>query len=213
MNIYITRHGKTIWNQEGRFQGRKNSDLTKDGIRDAYSLQVHIQDLNIDKIYSSPIKRAKQTTELIFSNRKEIPILYDDRIQEMGFGDWEGKLISEIIEEDTLMYHNLWNHPLQFSGCPNGEDYQQVEKRVYAFLHQMIAENNKHSIFIVTHGMIYVTLMAYFKRLQIKDYPLINKKVVRGCSLTTIKYSNGNFIIEKEGDESFLVKDQMTKYQ
>ena len=51
MKLYITRHGKTKWNTEGRFQGTKDSSLNQQGIKDAYCLKEYSKDLNIDAIY------------------------------------------------------------------------------------------------------------------------------------------------------------------
>ena len=60
MKIYITRHSKTIWNQEKRLQGRNDSPLTQEGIENAYALKDYISDISFDKVYTSPILRAKK---------------------------------------------------------------------------------------------------------------------------------------------------------
>lgn len=60
MKIYITRHSKTLWNQEKRLQGWQDSPLTDEGVEDAKLLKQRLQSLKIDYCYSSPIGRAKK---------------------------------------------------------------------------------------------------------------------------------------------------------
>ena len=82
MKIYVTRHSLTLWNEEKRLQGWKDSPLTKQGIKDAQKLGEFIKDYPINQIYSSPIERAYQTTVHIFPNRE---IIKDERLKEMNF--------------------------------------------------------------------------------------------------------------------------------
>ena len=58
MKIYITRHGETKWNIQGRMQGWKNSDLTEKGIENAKKLGKSLKEINFDCIYSSPSGRG-----------------------------------------------------------------------------------------------------------------------------------------------------------
>ena len=95
MKIYITRHSKTKWNEEKRLQGRKDSPLTKEGIDNAFALKDHLNSFKFDYIYSSPIDRAYHTAQILFDNR----IIKDNRLMEMNFGEFEGKYISELLNE------------------------------------------------------------------------------------------------------------------
>ena len=104
MKIFITRHSKTLWNQEKKLQGWKDSPLTKEGINDALLLKKRIKDISIDYCYSSPINRAKQTSEILFDH-----VILDDRLKEMNFGIYEGKNIAELLNDKQ--YDDLWNHP------------------------------------------------------------------------------------------------------
>ncbi|EQB85893.1 hypothetical protein M918_16965 [Clostridium sp. BL8] len=72
--LYITRHGETLWNTEGRMQGWNDSPLTDLGIKQAEWLRDRIQDEKIDAIYSSPSNRAFKTAEIVRGGR-EIEII------------------------------------------------------------------------------------------------------------------------------------------
>ena len=78
MKIYITRHSKTLWNEQKRLQGRLDSPLTQEGIDNALALKKYLTDnaLQFDCVYSSPIPRAYQTACLLFGQEK---VITDDR--------------------------------------------------------------------------------------------------------------------------------------
>lgn len=209
MKIYITRHGKTEWNVEGRFQGAKDSPLVKSGIDDALSLNQYIKGEKFDAIYTSPLGRAKQTSQLVFPNQT---IIDDKRLEEMNFGIFEGMKTEEIFESYGELYDNLWNHPEQFTRCPNGgESYADVKKRIISFLEEVKSQNYE-KIFIVTHGMYFVCLLGYILGYEPKDFVKINRYIVRGCSLTVIEENNGHYEIIKLGDDHYLKKEAKTSF-
>lgn len=106
LNIYLTRHGQTEWNLEGRMQGWGNGELTEEGINDAIALGKRLKDVPIDVIYSSSSKRAYHTAELIKGSRN-IPIKQGDLFREMSFGDWEGRFRNEIEKEYEQEYQSF----------------------------------------------------------------------------------------------------------
>ena len=133
MNIYITRHSKTVWNQEKRLQGRKDSPLIKEGIENAVALKEYIKDISFDCVFSSPIERAYYTAKLLTDNE----IIKDDRLMEMNFGILEGKKIEDILKEDYEVYNNMWNHPELFERILEGESYDEVQSRLHSFFEDL----------------------------------------------------------------------------
>ena len=87
--LYIMRHGKTDWNTLGKLQGRTDIPLNDEGRAMAEKARTEYRDVHFDVCYCSPLSRAKETAE-IFLKGREIPILPDDRLVEMGFGRYEG---------------------------------------------------------------------------------------------------------------------------
>ena len=136
MKIFITRHSKTLWNQEKKLQGWKDSPLTKEGINDALLLKKRIKDISIDYCYSSPINRAKQTSEILFDH-----VILDDRLKEMNFGIYEGKNIAELLNDKQ--YDDLWNHPDDDTRLPGGESYKEVQKRLLDFIDEIYKKYRK----------------------------------------------------------------------
>ncbi len=89
MKLYIIRHGETSWNAEGRLQGQTDIPLNENGIRLAKITGEALKEVPFDLAISSPLKRARQTAELVLAGR-QVPVLEDARIEELSFGSWEG---------------------------------------------------------------------------------------------------------------------------
>lgn len=89
MEILLTRHGQTEWNVLGKVQGRADIELNEKGIQQAEETGEALKNEKIDLIICSPLKRAKQTADIICKNRK-IPIIYDEDVIERDFGEFEG---------------------------------------------------------------------------------------------------------------------------
>lgn len=199
--IYLTRHGETEWNIEKRLQGRGDSPLTKDGIQRAKELRDRIKNIDIDVIYSSPIKRALNTANILRGN-KNIDIVTDDSLMEMCFGDYEGKKIDIVQEENPSWDINLIMQGNVEICAPNGENLKEVRERISKLMNKIIAENIGKSILIVTHGITLKALMYYFKD---ED---VNSEVMGQATLTKINIDEkNNFYIEFKNDDShFSIK-------
>lgn len=199
--IYLTRHGETEWNIEKRLQGRGDSPLTENGIQRAKELRDRIKNIDIDVIYSSPIKRALNTANILRGN-KNIDIVTDDSLMEMCFGDYEGKKIDIVQEENPSWDINLIMQGNVEICAPNGENLKEVRERISKLMNKIIAENMGKSILIVTHGITLKALMYYFKD---KD---VNSEVMGQATLTKINIDEkNNFYIEFKNDDShFSIK-------
>lgn len=199
--IYLTRHGETEWNIEKRLQGRGDSPLTENGIQRAKELRDRIKNIDIDVIYSSPIKRALNTANILRGN-KNIDIVTDDSLMEMCFGDYEGKKIDIIQKENPSWDINLIMQGNVEICAPNGENLKEVRERISKLMNKIIAENIGKSILIVTHGITLKALMYYFKD---ED---VNSEVMGQATLTKINIDEkNNFYIEFKNDDShFSIK-------
>ena len=90
MKLYLIRHGETDWNKERKLQGKSDIELNTFGRTLARKTAKHLRDLSFDLAITSPLKRAKETAEILLEGR-EIPLLEDERLAEMGFWMfWKG---------------------------------------------------------------------------------------------------------------------------
>lgn len=206
MKLYITRHSKTLWNQEKRLQGWQDSPLTKEGINDALLLKERIKNLTIDHCYSSPINRAKQTSEILFDH-----VILDDRLKEMNFGLYEGKNITELLNDKQ--YDALWNQPDDNTRLPGGESYIEVQTRLQNFIDDIYQKYSNKTIFITIHGMLFIILHGLILDYKTSDLVKINQHVIRGCSLSEVEYDGKNFNIKYIGDDSHLENVEIISYK
>ena len=93
MKLYFTRHGKTEWNQQKRFQGMTgDSPLLPTSYDEIKQLGQYLQDIPFEKIYSSPLLRAKNTARGIQQELNHpVEIVYTDTLKELGLGRLEGQ--------------------------------------------------------------------------------------------------------------------------
>ena len=98
--IVFLRHAKTKMNEQGLFCGVIDTDITEDGRKEAEKMRENFKTFHFDAIYCSPLKRTKQTLEIIFPNKKFIE---DKGFTEISLGDWEGlkkESINQSLRED-----------------------------------------------------------------------------------------------------------------
>ena len=142
--IYILRHGQTEWNAENRMQGALNSPLTPQGAADAARQGAILaqRDLTGFQFWCSPQGRAVQTAGIALA-RIAAHIRTDDRLREIGVGDWAGLL------RDTLpMPDGPDPVAAQYAMAPNGEGFTALTARCEAFLTDLRAP-----AVLVTHGI------------------------------------------------------------
>ena len=141
--IYIVRHGNTTWNEKGLLQGTTDIGLNEEGITQVKNLSKKLDLSKIDICICSPLKRAKQTADILIGNK--IEIIYDDMIIERNFGDYEGKKI------DFDLIKKQWNYKLNDSSH-NIESLQSCLLRAKIFLDKIKKEYPNKTILIISHG-------------------------------------------------------------
>ena len=160
MKIYITRHSKTVWNEEKRLQGRLDSPLTQDGVENALALKNYLQEHSFQLIMCIQVLSSCLSDSLSTLDKQNITM--DERLMEMNFGDFEGQKIVDLLTYHHKLYDQLWNHPEQFDRIPHGESYQEVIERVKSFLQDLKQLPQDSQVMIVTHGMCLLFLCLFF---------------------------------------------------
>lgn len=197
MEIYIVRHGETLWNRDKRLQGSTNIELSDYGRELAIKTGEALSDTRIDKIFSSPLIRAYETAELIRNNR-DIEIITDERIKELGFGNFEGQNFSELIADDSLTFKYFFKKPHLYEPDANGESLEHLIERAGNFMAEVIEplEIDCTRVMIVAHGALNKAIMSYVKKHSIKDF--WSGGLQENCNVIIIDYSNGKYTIIDE---------------
>lgn len=169
MKIYLTRHGQTDWNVAHKPQGKADIELNQVGEEQAKVVKEQLQDEKIDLIICSPLKRAKKTAEII-NSEKQIPIIYDERISERDFGEFQGKTLEKM--KSKVQFQGFWNYEDNVH-YEKAENIQDFFNRVYVFLEEIQEKYKDKNILIVTHGGVSIPVTCYFNGIP-KEKSLIN---------------------------------------
>lgn len=198
--LYVTRHGETVWNREKRFQGHMNSDLTQKGIQAAELLSIRMEDIDIDYIISSPIKRAYQTAEIV-RGKKNVDIITDDGLKEINLGKFEGLTYDEIYEKYSDIMNKIIEDP--HNVCyPDGESLNLFHKRVSESIKNILMKYEGKKILIVAHGGVVKSIESYMNNNIIpKDWI---ESVVTNCSLSKYVIDGNNIVTEFYNDTKHL---------
>jgi len=104
VNLFLIRHGETLSNRRRIYAGKSPEPLTERGRMQAIETATTLKDMHINAIYTSPIRRAVETAEIIGDLTGKDYTIIDD-LREMELGPWEG--LSE--EEISRLYPHEWS--------------------------------------------------------------------------------------------------------
>lgn len=185
MKILVTRHGQTDWNVEKRIQGRTNIELNNKGIEQAYKTKENLENEKIDLIICSPLKRAKQTADIINKDRN-IPIIYDERLLEICYGENEGRLHGDFD------YDGFWSI-INTHEYKDAENVNKFIQRVHNFLNDL-KNRKEENILIVTHNGVCRAINTYFNGIP-NDNNIIDLGI-KNCEVVKYNFDKANdFII------------------
>lgn len=200
MDIYITRHGETEWNQQRRLQGRTDVPLSEKGALQAEKTRDGLRKLGIsfDRVYSSPLSRAAETAEII-SGFKESEIIKDSRIVEINFGSAEGKTLNEIYTKPEWKWVScLFEAPEKYEPRSGAESLCEILSRAADFWRNEIKclSGKAENILVATHGGILQALLLF-----VDGRPLSRYWEVRfpNCSVNLVTLEGGKFKEEWTG--------------
>lgn len=153
--IYFVRHGETDYNIEGKVQGQLDIPLNENGIKQANELSNELKNYKIDIIFSSPLKRAKQTAEIINKNHN-VNIVYEDDLKEFFAGNKQGTRVKDWSETET---EEFMLYPERYGAESNLEFYSRV-------VNAYIKISKHHNVLIVAHGGVYKHLYRYLNNVE-----------------------------------------------
>lgn len=180
LQIIIIRHGETSWNKKEIFRGRKDINLSKTGEIQVKLLAKKLSNLKIKSIYTSPLKRAKQTAEAIASF-KRLPVQELGGLIDIDFGKWEGRPLKEIKEnypQDYLLWLSF-PHKVKF---PEGESLSIARQRAVKDVLKTMERIKEGILVFVSHRVINKLLLLHFLGLN-NSYFWQIKQDVAGYSI------------------------------
>lgn len=200
MILYITRHGETEWNREGRMQGWQNSNLTETGVANAKRLGDRLKNIEFDCIYCSPLGRAIDTAKYIAGD-KTTEIVIKEALKEMGFGCWEGMENEEVVKQYPEQKHNFWHKPHLYEPV-DGESYEELIHRVGAVFDEISGNTLCETVLIVTHAAVIKAIYSIIKNSSLEDF--WSEPYMYDTCLTILEIVDGEIKCMLEADTSHL---------
>lgn len=162
MRILLARHGETPWNAEGRYQGQRDIPLSGIGEAQASQLGARLADAAITRAVASPLSRARRTAELALGAGRASMLQLDAGLAEIGHGDWEGLLASEIRARDPERLA-AWREdpPNVLMPGEGGESLQIVLDRAWpAFARACAGLGDDDVLLVVAHDAVNRVLLC-----------------------------------------------------
>lgn len=168
--LYIMRHGRTEWNVRHKLQGRTDIPLNDEGRKMAEKACEEYKDINIDICYCSPLIRAVETAEIVLKDRN-IPIIIDERLVEMSFGEYEGR--ENIFQNPDCPINVLFQEPAKYIHSVGGaETFNELYARTGEFLKEIVEPQLQQGkdILIVGHGAMNSSIVCQIKNIPIEQF-------------------------------------------
>ncbi|MCA5011721.1 MULTISPECIES: histidine phosphatase family protein [unclassified Enterococcus] len=207
MKLYFTRHGKTEWNQELRFQGMTgDSPLLPTSYEEIKLLGQQIKDVPFEKIFSSTSLRARKTAEGIQEVlASPVEIVYTDELKELGLGQLEGQLINEMRKTySEQMDHMRYQLDKYDPSVFQGEPIEQAISRISSVVEKAVDTGVGPYLF-VGHG---ASLTAAIQSLAGKDLAeLRSMGGLKNNSLSILETTGSedqSYHLKLWNDDSFL---------
>ncbi|GAG02102.1 unnamed protein product, partial [marine sediment metagenome] len=166
--IYIIRHGLTESNKKKIYAGCDDECLCEEGIINLFEIGRKLKEFNIERIFSSSIRRAIQTAEVInsFLNKK---IEIEKNLKEMKMGPWEGLSENEVAESFPSEW-KIWNSKPSELKIDGRETLEELQIRALNGTSRISEDLDILRILVVTHVAIIRVLMIYYNNWCLDDY-------------------------------------------
>ena len=158
--IFLVRHGQDTDNAAGLLNGRRDTELTELGRRQARKVVKKLRDVKAQIIYASPLKRAYETARIIATELGIDEVITDEHLIERDFGILTGKSVSDISKyAGKILPTDRVNYFLEAEGA---EDFPELLKRGKKILNEIQQRHPRRIVLIVTHGDIGKMIRAAF---------------------------------------------------
>ncbi len=177
--VIFIRPGETDWNRQGRWQGWVAIPLNEHGRQQAQRLAKYIRNIGMGALYSSDLRRAVETAEIL-SEQLGFPPIYDQRLRERNIGIWQGLTLDEMRAWYPHEYAQVLDDPDGYR-VPGGESRDDVRARALAAFNDIAAHTAAETVGIISHTTVIHALL----RVLVPDL-YASELAVSNMSVTTI---------------------------
>ena len=167
--LLLIRHGRSVWNAQGRIQGRADPPLDELGREQARRLAERLRQEAVVALYTSPLRRAQETADII-GRALDVPVVPDERLQEYDVGDIAGLTWDQVVERYPDVAHR-WAEAQEEIGIPGEEGHGPFRARVVAAFGDILSRHADGPVGVVAHGGTLGTYLNHLIGLQTRASP------------------------------------------
>ena len=204
LQVYLVRHGETVWNAERRIQGQSDSPLTEKGEQQAHQVGERVKDWGITHIISSDLGRTRRTAEII-ADACGCAVTLDPRLRELNMGVLEKRPLDGLTAEEETWRAGLVNGT-EGGRIPDGESMTEMAERMHDALNTCLDLPAGSRPLIVSHGMALGVLVS-----TILGLPAYAERRLRlrNCSISRVDHQQSawlakGWVVETAGDIAHL---------
>ncbi len=183
--IFLFRHGDTA--RHGVYIGSSDISLSPEGTQQVCATGKLLRRQKFDRVICSPLLRCRQSWQHL---QLDLPLLVDESLKEVDFGDWEGKSFTAIQGENPEALASWINDPGNFS-FPGGESLADFYRRVHLVFQRLLEDDGKR-ILLITHGGIIRHLLCLFLGISMDKYLVFD--IQTGAYSSLAVYSEGSVL-------------------
>lgn len=206
--LILVRHGQSTWNREHRIQGQLDPPLSADGRRQAELLAARLAGRTFAGHYTSDLKRALETAEVI-GGQVGVPPTPKAALREIFLGEWEGLRTDEIAERYPAAWAK-WVQDPDWDLVPGGERESAFEARIGGALDDLFGRHAHGDVLVVTHGgVIQVALHRILGKPSHGLFPFR----IQNASISLVEKRDGRMVIGGVNDIGHLEAAVITRGQ
>lgn len=175
VEILLIRHGETDWNLQGKVQGFSDIELNIKGIKQAQALADYLKNQKIDRVYSSPLKRALITAKNI-ADKHNIQVEIKNELMELNQGDLEGISLLKLQDKYSELLKQ-WYLDASLVTMPNGEGLKDLQNRVWRVIEEISKLNLDNRIVVVSHNFTIMSIICRVLELDLKNFKRLRHDV------------------------------------
>lgn len=157
--VYFVRHGESMGNTQGFFQGHTNCELSENGLLQVETLKERCRYLEYDAIYSSPLNRTLATANAVNFYHK-LPIIIEEGLIEINGGVFEGQSFKDLPKLYPEQFNTFRNN-LHLFNPEDGESVKSVYDRIIKTVNKLVTINKGKTIVLVSHGCTIKNYLCY----------------------------------------------------
>ena len=203
MILYLVRHGETAYNRDGRGLGRSDIPLTEAGEQQAAALGARLATTRLDRIFTSPLLRARQTARAIAGER-QIAMEPREELTEMDVGETDGLTMAEMRPRYPDFLRRWAGEECAAVRMPGGESLEDVRARLRPLMEelQVLSSAADATIAIVSHNFTLKVLFCELLRVELAKFRSFTLDL---ASLSTVVLREGRVSVRALNDRCHLM--------